>query len=42
VTSEYPQADNAFTGAVEWVRIDVGEGVEPPPGAREEIALAVQ
>jgi arylsulfatase len=42
VTEEYPQGDNAFTGRVEWVRIDVEQSEGPSAEQRLEIALAVQ
>jgi arylsulfatase A-like enzyme len=42
VTDEYPMGDNAFTGEVDWLRIDLvdGEGISPQDA--ERMALATQ
>jgi len=42
VTDDYPQFDNAFNGAIEWVRIDLRGGVEISPERELEIELARQ
>jgi arylsulfatase len=40
VTPDYPPHDNAFTGAIAWVRIDVGDDAVDP-GAEERVKVAM-
>jgi arylsulfatase len=42
VTPEYPRFDNAFNGAIRWVRIDLGDGVAISPQQELEMELARQ
>ncbi len=41
VSDEYPQHENAFSGEIDWVRIDLGDGVEIP-FQQERAELATQ
>jgi len=42
VTPEYAPVRNAFTGRLAWVRIDLGEGIEPTPEHRLRAEMATQ
>jgi arylsulfatase A-like enzyme len=42
ITDEYAQFDNAFNGEIDWVRIDLGEGVELSAEEAMQIELASQ
>jgi hypothetical protein len=43
VSDDYAGEKSIFRGTVEWVRIDVGEALEPvPPEDRLRIAMARQ
>ena len=42
VTDDYRAGDNAFTGSIEWVRIDLEDGPRPNRDERLRVELAVQ
>jgi arylsulfatase len=42
VCEEIPYGDNVFRGEIDWVRIDLTEGVEIPAEEEVRIALAAQ
>jgi arylsulfatase len=43
VTPDYKAAQNAFTGTINWVKIDIGKGAhEPTPEAKLKLAVARQ